>query len=84
MRPACGAWPVTVTLAWESPVTGSATRRNWSPVPLIPVPAAVTVRVPPAVDSLPLAGAWMSWHVKPAGQLASVGGVAGAGPVPKA
>ncbi len=90
MSPACwvspdgGAWPVRVTLAWVSPVTGSDTRRNWSPVPLTPVPAAFTVRVPAVDDSLPLAGLWMSWQVKPVGQLGSAGGVAGAGPSPKA
>ena len=43
-------------LSCESPLTGSLIKRNWSPVPLISLPAAVTVSTLPLLDSLPLAG----------------------------
>ena len=69
-----------------SPVTGVERKRNWSEVPWMAAPEAVTVRVPLVVDSEPaMAGLRMSWQVTgPAvvspgssvvGQLASAGGV---------
>jgi hypothetical protein len=63
VSPAPGASAVIWTFDWESPVTGWFTKRNWSPMPLMPEPAALTVRTPPLVDSLPLAGLLMSWQV---------------------
>ena len=38
-------WEVTWVLTLPSPVTGSETKRNWSEVPVMSVPAAVTVQV---------------------------------------
>ena len=72
------------TLACESPVTCLLMNRNWSPVPLTPVPPAVTMRFPPEDCSPPAGGLLMSWQVNPDGQFGSAGGVAGALPWPKA
>jgi hypothetical protein len=73
-----------VVLVCASPATCLLMNRNWSPVPANPVPAAVTVRFAPDVDSLPWAGLLMSWQVKPDGQFGSGGGEAGAAPGPNA
>src|SRR5487761_1133290 len=84
VSPACGLSATSRALDCQSPVTGADTKRNWSAVPVMPVPAADTLRVPLEVVSLPAAGLLMSWQVKPEGQLGSAGGVGGAGPVPNA
>ena len=50
--------------------------RNWSDVPWIAAPDAVTVSTPLLVLSDPATpGLLMSWQVKPAGQFGSAGGV---------
>ncbi len=60
----------------ESPVTGLEMNRNWSDVPWIAAPDAVTVSMPLVVCSEPaIAGLRMSWQVKVAGQFGSAGGV---------
>ena len=41
------------TLDWLSPVTGVDRKRNWSEVPWMAAPEAVTVRVPLVVASDP-------------------------------
>ena len=74
------------TLDWLSPVTGVDRKRNWSEVPWMAAPEAVTVSVPLVVDSDPATpGLRMSWQVtgpavplpgfRLAGQLGSAGGV---------
>ena len=84
MRPGCGACETMLVLVCASPVTCSLRNRNWSPVPLMSLPAAVTVRLAPEACSLPWAGWLMSWQVKPDGQFGSGGGGAGAVPWPNA
>ena len=59
-------------------MTGSEMNRNWSPVPWIAAPAAVTVSAPPVVCSAALAGLRMSWQVK-RGRAVRVGGRRGRG-----
>ena len=66
----------TSTLDCESPVTGLEMNRNWSDVPWMAAPDAVTVSVPPVVCSEPATpGLRMSWQVNVAGQFGSAGGV---------
>jgi len=73
-----------VVLVCASPLTCWLMNRNWSALPVNPVPAAVTVRLAPEVLSLPVAGLLMSWQVKPDGQFGSGGGEDGALPWPNA
>src|SRR5260370_34582113 len=62
----------------ESPVTGLEMNRNWSDVPWMAAPDAVTVSTPLVVCSEPaIAGLRMSWQVKVAGQFGSAGGAGG-------
>ncbi len=57
-------------------MTGVEMNRNWSDMPWIAAPEAVTVSTPLVVLSEPaIAGLRMSWQVKVAGQFGSGGGV---------
>src|SRR5487761_1456098 len=51
-------------------------KRNWSDVPLMPVPLSVIVQVEPETVSAPAGDAPpISWQVQPEGQFGSGGGV---------
>src|SRR5260370_23117606 len=72
MIPACdaGAGAVTRAVICTSPADGWLISRNWSLVPVIPEPPAVTVQGPPDTLSDPPALP-ISWQVSPDGPFAS-------------